>query len=52
MLSKWLFMHLIATFWRVLTDSAFSTSEKVPSPSLRTNLYSAGKPLELTVHVA
>ena len=33
-------MHLMATFWRVLTDSALSTSEKVPSPSFLTSLYS------------
>lgn len=38
--SKCDFMHLIATFCLVFTDSAFNTSEKVPSPSLRTNLYS------------
>jgi hypothetical protein len=34
-------MHFIATFCFEVTDSAFNTSEKVPSPSLRTNLYSA-----------
>jgi len=40
MLSKWDFMHLIATFCLVLTDSALSTSEKVPSPSFLISLYS------------
>lgn len=36
-------MHLIATFCLVLTDSAFKTSEKVPSPSFLTSLYSTRK---------
>jgi len=40
MLSKCDFMHLIATFYFELTCSALMTSENVPSPSLRINLYS------------
>ena len=54
MLSKWDFMHFIATFCFEVTDSAFNTSEKVPSPSLRTNLYSAeldDQGMTLTMHV-
>jgi hypothetical protein len=33
-------MHLMATYFPVLIDYAFSTSEKVPSPFLLINLYS------------
>ena len=33
-------MHLIATYYPVCTDCAFSTSEKVPSPNFLINLYS------------
>jgi len=33
----------MATFYRVFTDSAFSTSENVPSPSFLTNRYSNTK---------
>jgi hypothetical protein len=41
MLSKYDFMHLMATFYRVFTDSAFNTSENVPSPSFRYTRYSS-----------
>ena len=33
-------MHLMATFYLVLTDSALSTSENVPSPNFLTSRYS------------
>ena len=38
--SKWFFMHLIATYFPVLIDWAFRTSENVPSPFFEINLYS------------
>lgn len=40
MLSKWFFMHLMATNLPVFMDWAFKTSENVPSPFLLINLYS------------
>ena len=38
--SKWFFMHLIATYFDVFIDCAFSTSENVPSPIFAISLYS------------
>lgn len=38
--SKWLFMHLIATYLPVLIDCAFRTSENVPSPFFEIRRYS------------
>ena len=43
MVSKWVFMRLMATSWPFLMHVALSTSEKVPSPFLLTILYSAGR---------
>ena len=40
MVSKWFFMHLMATYLPVLILCALRTSEKVPSPFLEINLYS------------
>ena len=40
-LSKWFFMHFMATYLLFLMHWALSTSEKVPSPFLATSLYSA-----------
>jgi hypothetical protein len=39
-LSKWFFMHLIATYLPFLMHCAFRTSEKVPSPFLPMSRYS------------
>ena len=50
-------MHLIATYFPVFIDCAFSTSEKVPSPFFEINRYSTVKRKELierkmpTVHL-
>ena len=40
-LSKWFFMHLMATYLPFLMHWALSTSLKVPSPFLATKRYSA-----------
>jgi hypothetical protein len=40
MVSKWFFMHLIATYFPVLMLWALSTSENVPSPFLEIKRYS------------
>lgn len=42
-LSKWFFMHLMATYLPFLMHCAFSTSLKVPSPFLATSRYSVDK---------
>ena len=39
-LSKWFFMHLMATYLPFLMHWAFRTSEKVPSPFLPISRYS------------
>ena len=41
--SKWFFIHFMATYLPVLILWAFSTSENVPSPFLEINLYSNKK---------
>jgi len=40
MVSKWFFIHLMATYLPVLMLWAFNTSEKVPSPFLEIKRYS------------
>ena len=40
-LSKWFFIHLMATYLEFFMHWAFSTSEKVPSPFFATSRYSA-----------
>mmetsp|Transcript_41496 Transcript_41496/g.96543 ORF Transcript_41496/g.96543 Transcript_41496/m.96543 type:complete len:82 (-) Transcript_41496:2-247(-) len=39
MLSKWFFMHLMATCFPDFIDWAFKTSEKVPSPFFEISRY-------------
>jgi hypothetical protein len=52
MVSKWFFMHLIATYLPVFIDWAFRTSLKVPSPFLLINRYSKFVlPFLLTMHI-
>ena len=43
MVSKWFFMHFIATYFPVFMLWAFSTSEKVPSPFFDISRYSTQK---------